>query len=284
MNKIDKIPESKINAPLAATIIERRDGIKKHAPSAGKYLTTHEMDTLFLRSHPSVAYTNSRPPSTWRAENRMLSAAKGTFESADLIIASTGMWDLPWLQRWILQRTQTRSSSSSSSRSSEPTTQRQHLRPPAEFLSHYQSRLQTYLSKAINLHPQTKKLLFLTLHDPKSFEIYRSFGLDGLKPQRNWAAEEPKWSAFARERVWALKVAQVERVRKWAWSDVEKMKMKKEEIEGKERSQVEIWQYHEWVRGGGWRDDMHVSVEGNLVPCLAILWELARMAAEEVST
>ncbi|TGZ78741.1 hypothetical protein EX30DRAFT_373593 [Ascodesmis nigricans] len=264
--------------------IERRSDTNPDTPQedpkldSPKYLTTSEIDTTFLSHHPSVAFSSTRPPHTWRAESRILSASHAPdfhASSVDLIIMGTGMWDLPWYQRWVLAHTQP---------STPPPTKlsTQPLLPPTQFLTLYESRLSTYLAAALTTHPKARKLAFLTLHEPQQYNMYPGFQLDGL-PKEHWE-KRVKWSATHRDRVAAFRRAQVQAVGRFA-GELGKGEMegvRKGVLKGREAEvEVEVWPYHEWVWGGGWRDDVHVSPEGNVVPEMAVLWELARMRVGE---
>lgn len=243
------------------------------------------IDTTFLSHHPSIAWDPTIPAETWRAENRMnaswanITHIKSTgkarqeeleklkdqdqADKMDVVVLGSGMWDLPWLQRWILNATAPTAENKTAGE--QPTS------PPEEFLSLYKQRLEDYVRNALRIHPSAKKFIWLTLHDPYKPDIYPSFQLDGLTPKSLWT-DRVTVRAFHQDRVRALRITQMQVVKAIAG----------EKGKGREnaKGRIEIWPYHEWVRGVPWKErwrdeNVHVSAKANMVTNMALTRKIA---------
>ncbi len=111
------------------------------------------------------------------------------FGTADVVLLASGLWDLPYLQRYITAMAE---------ENNIPQTEA----PPNDFLSYYASRIRGYIQLARKLH-SPKKVFMVTLHDPKKFDMKKSFGMEG------YPSDNVKFSCLAEPRVRALREAQI---------------------------------------------------------------------------
>jgi len=151
-----------------------------------------ETDLPFLLKHGSINHNSEDDPRIWTFEDRMMtphSTLVSMFGTADVVLVSSGLWDLPYLQRYVTAQAE---------QNNIPQTEA----PPNDFLSYYATRIRGYIQLARRLH-SPKKVFMVTLHDPKEFDIKRSFGMEG------YASDNVEFSCLAEPRVRALREAQI---------------------------------------------------------------------------
>jgi hypothetical protein len=154
-----------------------------------------DTDLPFLTSHGSINHKPDTDPHIWTIEDRM-GVPQPTliekFGGADVVFLGSGMWDLPYLQRYMTQP-----------ENNVPQT----IGPPSSFLQFYSRRCRDYITMARSLHPHLSKIYFLTLHDPRSFDMKKSFGMEG------YPSDNVEFSCTAEPRVRGLREASIAAVK-----------------------------------------------------------------------
>lgn len=204
-------------------------------------------DEPFLTAHNSINHRPEDDPSIWGFEDRMKTPHTELvrkFGSADVVILGTGLWDLPYLQRYITREFEERNITQTEA-------------PPAEFLMYYARRIREYLELAEQLHRPTLKGIYMaTLHDPRKFDMKPEFGMEGF------SSENVQFSCLAEPRVRGLREVQIAVA---------------ETVDG-----VTVLPYDRWIRAAPpdhrMRDDIHPSAFVNEFFSMAAAWSAKSIA------
>jgi hypothetical protein len=207
-------------------------------------------DIPFLSSHHSVNWTSDPRPETWSMEKRLANpqiSLNKRFGSADLIVMSSGIWDLTWLQR---------------SMATEIERYNQTMELPQQFVKDYEERVHKYIDTARELHPHSPRILYTTLHDPMATEFDVFFGMEGHSP------EYVEFSVFEESRVQGLRATTM-------------MSVARERQKGKQ--DVKIIPVDQYLRATPvekrGRDAIHPSESVDQILSLAILWNMKDLFA-----